>query len=108
MKCNSDEPPVLDEALVQQVLGKRVLVGITYLKHNGAVIEQQQLHGVLEAATVEEGVAIRLPDGSVFRLPPDLRGLEPASPGIYRLRSNGEEVENPDYVWTWTITRPDA
>jgi hypothetical protein len=24
------------------------------------------------------------------------------------LRSTGEEVENPDFLYTWTITRPDA
>ena len=108
--CHSDseKPPALDGAFVRQVLGKRVLVGITHLKRSGEVIEQRQLHGVIETISPEEGVVIRLPDGAAFRLSPDLRELQPAAPGMYRLRSTGEEIENPDYLWTWTVTRPDA
>ncbi|HZK81678.1 MAG TPA: hypothetical protein VFC46_11435 [Humisphaera sp.] len=42
-------------------------------------------------------------------LPPDLRSLKPARPGIYRLRSTGQEIENPDYLTTWTCKkRPPA
>lgn len=102
-----EEPPLLDEVVAQQVIGKSVLVGITYVNSHDELIEQRQLHGVIESVTSEDGIAIRLGDGKVFRLPPDLRGIEPAAPGIYRLRSTGEEVENPDYVWTWTVTSPD-
>jgi hypothetical protein len=39
---------------------------------------------------------------------PDLRGIQEAPPGVYRLRSTGEEVHDPDFFYTWTITRPDA
>ena len=102
------ERPSLDEALAEQVLGKHVLVGITYVTKSDELIEQRQFHGVIETVSSESGIAIRLPDGSVFRLPPDLRGIQPAPPGAYRLRSTGEEVIDPDYLWTWTVTGPDG
>ena len=108
MSDYQDHPPALDETLAKQVLGKRVLIGITYVNSSGEIIEQRQMHGVIETVTSEDGVPIRLSDGALFRLPPDLRGLERAAPGIYRLRSTGEEVENPDYLWTWTVTSPEA
>ena len=105
---NPEQPPALDATAARQVIGKRVLLGITYVNSTDEIIEQRQLHGVIETVTSEDGVAIRLSDGTLFRLPPDLRGLEPAAPGVYKLRSTGEEVENPDYVWTWTVTSPQA
>jgi hypothetical protein len=103
-----DTPPALDPDLVAEVVGKHVLVGLTFVKYNGDVIEQKQLHGIVERITRDEGIVIRQADGSIYRLPPDLSGIEEAPPGVYRLRSTGEEVENPDFFYTWTITRPDA
>jgi hypothetical protein len=106
-KGNSSAP-LLKPDVVNKILGKRLLVGLTYLRKSGDLIEQKQMHGIVERINQEEGIVIRLPDGAQFRLPPDLRGIEEATPGVYRLRSTGEEVQNPDYLCTWTITRPDA
>jgi hypothetical protein len=86
------EPPILDDELVARVVGKRRLLGITYLNENGELIEQKQLHGVVEQITKESGIVIRQSDGSIYRLPPDLRGISEAPPGTYRLRATGEEV----------------
>jgi hypothetical protein len=103
----SSAPP-LNPDLVSNIIGKRVLIGLTYLRYSGEVIEQKQLHGIVERINEHEGIVIRLRDDARFRLPPDLRGIAEAPPGVYRLRSSGEEVHNPDYLYTWTITRPDA
>jgi len=100
------DKPVLDPELVARVVGKRLLIGLTYLTHDGKLIEQNQLHGVVEEISYATGIVLRLPDQSTYRLPPDLRGIEEAPPGTYRLRSTGEEVEDPDYLYAWTITRP--
>ena len=51
---------------------------------------------------------ITLADGTVRTLPPDLTGIQQPAPGIYTLRSTGEDVRDLDYVYTWTITGPDA
>jgi hypothetical protein len=98
-------PPPLDQALVERIVGKRLLIGLTHLEHTGDFVEQTQLHGLVEEVSMEAGIVVRLNDGRVCRLPPDLRGLAEAPPGTYRLRSTGEEVEDPDYLYTWTITK---
>jgi len=105
---DNSSPPVLNPEVVNDVVGKHLLVGLTYVRYGGEVIEQKQLHGIVERINEQEGILIRLPDDTLFKLPPDLRGIERATPGVYRLRSTGEEVHNPDYLYTWTITRPDA
>ena len=108
-ECAPDSgAPELNEELVSRVVGKRLLVGLTYVKHSGELIEKKQFHGIVEQISRQLGIVMRLPDGSEYRLPPDLRAVQEAPAGTYRLRSTGEEVHNPDFVATWTITRPDA
>lgn len=102
-----DDRPEFDEGAAKQLIGKRLLVGLTYIRHSGELIEEEQRHGIVETAD-RQGIVLRLPDGGTFRLPPDLRRVQPARPGIYRLRATGEEVTGPDFLSSWTITRPDA
>lgn len=103
-----DGRPGLDPELCREVVGKRLLVGLTYVRPSGELIRQVQYHGTVVTITEEEGIVILLDDGTVRTLPPDLRGVQRAEPGTYTLRSSGEAVHNPDYLYTWTITRPDA
>src|SRR6478735_5547307 len=100
------DPPELDQDLIERVVGKRILIGLTHVTAGGSLIKQEQFHGVVEEISLKAGIAIRLPDGSLYRLPPDLRGIQEADPGVYRLRSTGEEVLDPDFLYTWTIRRP--
>lgn len=106
--CANSEPPVLDPELVRRVMGKHLLIGLTYVRYSGEIIEQTQLHGIVERIDAHEGIVIRLSDGSEFRLPPDLRGIQEAPAGSYRLHSTGEEIQDPDYLYAWTIKVPDA
>jgi hypothetical protein len=108
MTDDTDVPPPLDPGLVASVLGKTVLLGLSIVRPNGDVIEYRQLHGIIERVHPSDGVLVRRPDGSECFLPPDLRGLEEAPPGTYRLRSTGEEIQDPDFLWTWTVTQPEA
>jgi hypothetical protein len=68
------------------------------VKRSGELVEQKQLHGIVEQISKEAGLVLRLPDGSAYRLPPDFRGIQQAPPGTYRLRSTGEEVHDPDFL----------
>ena len=45
-------------------------------------------------------------DGEVLTLPPNPDAFTDAKPGIYRLRSTGEEVVDPDLTTVWTIREP--
>jgi hypothetical protein len=102
------EAPRLNEERARFAIGKRVLVGLTTLSSSGELVEQRQFAGELVAADPDRGLALELGDGSHSWLPPDVRFLEEAAPGEYRLRSTSEVVRNPDYLGTWTITRGEA
>jgi hypothetical protein len=95
----------------QDLIGKYVLVGLTFTDVDGRVIEQVQRYGTVEQADPEAGAQIRLQspgniwDGELYWLPPDLGSLQPAQPdATYHLHSTGEDVEEPDFVASWTIT----
>ncbi len=89
------------------MIGKRVLVGKTYVRGD-EVIEQVQFHGVIETADERTGFALRRADtGEWESLPPDLRAFRPAEPGEYTLSSTGEVVLDPDFIATWIAERGD-
>ena len=98
---------VWDEEFARGLLGKTLLVGLTYRNSDGDRVEQ--LHGEVVAVDARRGIELRLAgerEGDVFRLPPDLRGISVAAPGAYRLRTTGETVENPDFTATFDIHPP--
>lgn len=90
----------------KSLLGKHVLIGITYVDAKGKVLEQVQKHGMVTASGRKKGIGVKLDGklkGETFWLPPDLRVFQKASPAEYRLRSTGEVVVNPDLLATWTV-----
>ena len=99
--------PLLNEQRAQFAVGKRALVGITVVSHDGEPVEQHQFVGTIADTDPDDGIRLLLDDGTDYWLPPDSRSLEEARPGEYRLRSNGQTVVDPDYVCTWTLTQPD-
>ena len=108
----TDELPAWDEGRARSLIGKIVLLGLTFATADGEVIEQVQRHGVIEQAHPDEGIGVRLVgpgqvwDGEVYVLPPDLRRFSEAAPGSYRLRSTGETIVDPDFTSTWEIRSP--
>ena len=94
------------------LIGKTVLLGLTFTDSDGDVIEQTQRHGVIAAADPDTGVSVRFVapgrpwDGELYHLPPDLRSLREAAPGAYTLRATGETVVDPDFTWSWVISLP--
>ena len=100
--------PTLNEERARFALGKRVLVGLTVLSSAGDLVEQRQFAGSLISVDSAHGLELELDDDSRRWLPPDVRSLEEAPPGEYRLRSTGEVEQDPDYLFTWTIAREEA
>jgi hypothetical protein len=97
----------LDQELIEKYIGKHLLIGITYLNHEGGLIEQKQMHGTIVRINESEGLVVQLDySEEFFALPPALHSIQEAPPGDYRLRSTGEVVSDPDYLTTWTITKP--
>ena len=80
---------------------------MTYESHDKKFIEGQQYFGTIVNIDVKEGMVIKLSgSGKEFKLPPDLNNIKDTRPGAYRLRSTGEVIVNPDFLTTWTVTKP--
>jgi hypothetical protein len=108
MNNEIDERPVWDETIAASVVGKVVLVGLTYLEADGGLIEQQQFFGTVVSAESRKGILLSLKGqraGEHFNLPPDTRSIEKASSGEYRLRGTGEVVTDPDYTAMFSISK---
>ena len=89
------------------LLGKYVLVGITRLAHDGSLLEKTECHGRIALVDPDDGIKVALSDGEMLTLPPSPQQFHDAKPGVYRLRSTGEEVVDPDVTTVWTIKEPD-
>ena len=94
------------------LVGKTILLGLTFADSDGNVVERVQRHGVVELADAERGIGTRLVgpghpwDGELYWLPPDMDNVTEAAPGAYRLHSTGETVVDPDLMSTWEIRLP--
>ncbi len=98
----SDEPPQFDNRFAETLIGKHVLVGLTYMRAD-VVASKHQFHGLVVQCD-ETIIAIeQWGGGDPITLPPDPRSFEAAAPGEYRLLSTGEVVVDPDYTASWTI-----
>lgn len=86
------------------LLGKTLLVGLTYYTADNELISQTQYWGTVVESN-KNRIMVKLKDGEIVGLPPDLSSTKVATPGEYRLRSTGEIVVNPDYLTTWNIYR---
>src|SRR5262245_9052845 len=90
------------------LLGKYVLIGITRESADGTEIGTEERHGRIALVDPDLGIRVVCSDGEVLTLPPDPDSFRDAKPGVYRLRSTGEEVVDPDLTTVWTIREPAA
>jgi len=105
MNDDIDSREVWNFAIAEALIGKILLVGITYLNEQGEVIEQQQFFGRVCSAHPHQGILLALQgqrEGEHYTLPPDTRSIVEAVPGEYRLYSTGEIVVNPNFTATFT------
>lgn len=99
-KGNKDEAK--NEITYDELLGKVLLVGITFYTQDNEYIEQKQYHGIVTEAN-DRILRMRIGDGSEITLPPDLSSTKRAHRGEYKLRSTGEVVVDPDFLATWNL-----
>ena len=93
----------------KDLLGKTVIIGLTYYKADDSFSHQVQMHGEIESADPKLGVSVRLEgirEGESYVLPPHFEAFERAPRGEYRLRETGEVIYDPDFTTTWSITMP--
>jgi len=95
------EVPHWDADLAKTLLGKTLLMNLTFLDNDGDVEERQQFFGVVIDATEDEGIVLDLlgeHDGDTYTLPPQTSAIKAAEPGVTTLAG-----ETPDFVASWII-----
>ena len=91
------------------LIGKVILVGVTVNDHEDRFLRREQHHGRVVFADDRKGILISLEGseaGGTFQLPPDIRSIQKAPPGQYRLHSTGEVLADPDFLTTWVRKQP--
>jgi hypothetical protein len=92
---------------VSELVGKSVLIGITCLGPDGSERDRFQAYGVIEEVD-EHWIGVRREGLSeLFGLPPVQDLFEPAAAGLYTIDATGEQVEDPDYLATLSVTCAD-
>ena len=100
------DPPPFDQERARQLLGKHVIIGLTYIDHDENEIERIQRHGTVVRADESGIIIIDANSGEEITLPPDPSAFQEAQPGDYRFRTTGEIISDPDFLTQWTIRRP--
>jgi len=93
----------------RQYIGKTVLIGLTYLQRTeqGAkVMEQKQIHGQISQVTPQR-IEVTLSTNQKYSLPPDLTMLQPARPGVYRLKASGDALKGINFITQWHVMAPE-
>nr|WP_295111052.1 hypothetical protein [uncultured Caulobacter sp.] len=90
-----------DAAFAEGLIGKTLLMNLTFLDDDGGVQERQQFFGVVIDATQAEGVVLDLMgehDGDTYTLPPQTSAIQAAEAGVTTL-----DGDKPDFVANWII-----
>jgi hypothetical protein len=109
---SSDDDPdewPWDQKRADWLLGKYVLVGVTYTEADDTVIMHAQYHGRIVSVDRKTGIKIACEGvwaGQSMGLPPALNSFRPTELPQYRLNSTGEVVTNADVMTTWTVAGP--
>lgn len=104
-KLKMDTKPKFNDEFAKELLGKKLLIGMTHQDKKKNILKREQFYGEILRANQKEGIVILRNDTKKeYALPPDFGSIKKAPPGEYNLHSTGEIVVNPDYLTTWTIT----
>ena len=98
----------MSEITFEDLIGKVILIGVTYTDGRDNIRCRKQWWGTVEKASMSDGIHVSLSDSpETNTFPPDLRAVRRAEPGEYRLRESGQVVTDPDFLATWICVEPD-
>lgn len=101
------EPKTHNSLTPQDVLGKCILVGFTYIKPDGTIREQTQKHGRISQCDENDFVFVDEDTQEELSLPPNLDWLDKADPeATYTLKSSGKEISGVDFVTSISVQEP--
>ncbi|MES2934127.1 MAG: hypothetical protein V4805_11650 [Pseudomonadota bacterium] len=96
---------------LEDLLTKTCVIGLSYFDKDGELLKQSQYAGTVTQVDYELGISVQLRhtdasiEQAVFIVPPNLDAWFKAPPGHYRHAPSGVDIENPDYLVTWSIYR---
>ena len=88
------------------LIGKLMLIDILQHDAMGNQLTHEQVFGTVLSADKTDGISIELgglQTGKTLILPGDISNFARPSPGFYKLKTTGEEVEDPDFYCRWDI-----
>jgi hypothetical protein len=83
---------------IDDYIGKSILIGACYFDHEGKLLEQKQVHGIIIEIKTDESIIVELKNNDKFYLPPQLDSLQKAPSGEFREHSTGDIIVDPDYI----------
>ena len=86
------------------LVDKSAVVGLSYFDINGDALQQRMLIGTVVRVTPSDGITLRQPNDQEFTLPSSMAPWFIAPKGNYR-SSDGDTLDNPDYLVTWNVHR---
>ncbi len=101
----ADLPP-FDQQVADSFVGKKLLIEVTILDHEGNFLELRQSYGKITGASERMGFELEQLAGTEYLISlPDWRKFKPAGSGEYKIRSTGEVLTGVDLVYAFTVRR---
>ena len=101
-KMNSE----FDAAKAKSLIGKSVVIGMSYIDQDDNLINQEQFHGFILNFNERVCVVRIKSTGNEMTLPPVVEAFSDAPKGEYRNDKTGEVITDPDLTAAWTIKIP--
>jgi hypothetical protein len=86
------------------LIGKLVIIGISFYDSNDDLIDTFQTHGIIEKSDNIELLRIIKKDNHIFQLPFDPDTIQKAPLGKYSEKHSSTIITNPDYMILWNIS----
>jgi hypothetical protein len=93
-----------------ELIGKTTLVELQHVDARGKQLLLEHAFGRITSVDQKDGIFIDclgLRTGTTLALPAEVDPFIPARAGLYKMTTTGEEIEDPDFFSTWTITHKD-
>ncbi|MDD4239554.1 MAG: hypothetical protein PHT62_13535 [Desulfotomaculaceae bacterium] len=95
-----------DAVKAKSLIGKNVVIGLSYIDNDDNMIDQEQLYGDILNFN-ERVVVVKIRStGNEMTLPPVVDAYTEAPKGEYRNNKTGEVITDPDLTVAWTIRIP--
>lgn len=103
--------PLTWDNAAERLVGTITVVEMQHYDAAGTFMRHDHVWGQVTSADQKNGIRImvggRTFAGKLMVLPAQLDSFTKPAPGRYRLRSTGEEIDDPHWFTTWTVTNPD-